>query len=80
MKKIQVWVEGYCATGEQQNAQLVGEVEAIDLEDAIQQLYKLRYPDESRRKQYLRKREDGHWVEWGCRIYDNEADARKSFG
>ncbi len=80
MKKFQVWVEGFQATGEWRKAQLVGEIWADSFDNAVQQLYKERYPDEAERNRWFRKSESGFWVEWGCRIYDNEADARKSFG
>ncbi|MCH7381195.1 hypothetical protein [Acinetobacter higginsii] len=75
MKNYQVWLEGYAATGEQQPAQFVGVVNADNFENAIEILLKQKEWD---MKFFNIVR--GTPVYWGCRFFDNETDARKSFG
>lgn len=77
--KIEIWCEGYLATGCEGipvTAMKLGEYEAESFEDAIL-LYIENHPNEER---YIHKRLDGSWRFWGCRLFDNEADARSSFG
>lgn len=79
-KNIEVWVEGYLATGCEGipvKAHLAGTYEAVDLDDAVRQ--HIATLDEKRRA-FWRRHESGIWTDWGCRVFDNEADARKSFG
>lgn len=71
-----VWSEGYSVTGESAPARLEGVVEADTFPDAC-------------RKACV---DSGRWnVEpggfdpvrlavWGCKLFDNETDARRSFG
>lgn len=68
---IQVWMEGFQATGESSKAQLMGTVKAETFSEACQ---KLSY-----------ERTELDWNEqrtkiWGCRLFDNEADARRAYG
>jgi hypothetical protein len=74
----EVWSEGFAVTGEQQPAVLHGEVEAASFEAACAKLFT------------GEGRDGGHgWqpyfdavrmTYWGCKLYDNEADARRSYG
>jgi hypothetical protein len=75
MKKIQLWSEGYSATGGEAKAIFHGEFEAVDLRDAVRQ-FKDTLIDERDKKCVHVDSLDF----WGCRFFDNEADARKSFG
>ena len=70
---ISVWVEGYAVTGNSAGAYLKDRVEAKTLQDACD---KIASRDPEWKKYYNRDRMT--W--WGCRIFDNEADARKFFG
>ena len=72
MNKFEIWIEGYAATGESGIAQKFGEAEGKDLADAVRNFFKGR--DDAK---YLNK---SYTTYWGCRIFDNEADARKVFG
>lgn len=70
-RKYEVWAEGYRATGEQQSAKLLGTVEAISFQEACKELSKTVMV--------------GFWNKdfttvWGCKVYDNEQDARRNFG
>ncbi len=73
MKTYQVWLEGFAVTGQQQDAQFIGEIEAETFNQAIQNLLKQKDWDTS----YLNLDSQTYY---GCRFFDNEADARKAFG
>lgn len=84
--KIQIWMEGYAATGESATASMIGEYEAIDWDDAVRQ-YKEQYPhhvDTKRVPKNIKSVRDDSFTKiysiWACRLFDNAADARKSFG
>lgn len=70
---MQIWSEGYVATGEHGTAVCHGDVAAPTLQDACD---KLAAQDPSFRAHYDR----GRMTFWGCRLFDNEADARRSYG
>ncbi len=70
--KINLWCEGYAATGQSSKATFCGEFEAVDLKDAVRQYKKSRYDTNVIDVENL--------TEWGCRFFDNEADARRSYG
>lgn len=73
MYKYQVWLEGFAATGQQQGAQFIGEVESESFNQAIEILLKQKEWDMS----YLNLHNRTYY---GCRFFDNETDARKAFG
>ena len=79
MPKYQVWVEGFAATGESGKAfQLispegVSEWEGETFKDACQTAMKALGWNF---KSYSEERNSY----WACRFFDNEADARESFG
>lgn len=70
----EIWIEGYRATGEHGFAHKIAESEKEDFEEAI--LEKL--------SKNLDKIPQGQFKKpysiWGCQLFDNEGDARKSFG
>lgn len=68
--EYEVWMEGYSATGDHSNARLLGKVIGANFGDAIQKL----------EQATLIESRDGKWYIWGCRLFDNEIDARKTFG
>ena len=74
MKLFEIWMEGFAITGQRAVAQKLGEAYGATFEDAI--------------KNYMSKNLD-HGIQhddnrgyhiWACKLYDNEKDARKSFG
>ena len=71
-----LWNEGYAATGEYSPAIFLGTFEAECFEDACDKWAETL----CEREKDLYKREGSHAVFWGCRIYDNEEDARKLCG
>lgn len=68
----EIWSEGYAATGERGTATLLGKYEANSWDEAVQKYMK----DNPNR---IRIDERGY-TDWGCRLFDNETSARKSFG
>lgn len=77
IKAIEVWTEGYAVTGNRSPAQRLGVYQAATFDDAVTQ--HLQTLDAEGQSFYCRS-EDGEWRCWGCRLFDNEADARKTFG
>ena len=73
MKKIELWMEGFATNGERSDANKIGEYIAESFDDAIKQ-YMLENPNVKIDKYGT------HYSNWGMRIFDNEVDARKSFG
>jgi len=73
--EFDIWTEGYSATGDSSTAQFHGTFEGENFSDAV--------------KAFRDSLSDQHSIQcinlknltfWGCRFFDNENDARKSFG
>jgi len=68
-----LWIEGYSVSGCRSKASLLGSYDANDIHDAVAQ-----WREEIC---YVSNMWNGSFYEfWGCRIFDNEVEARKSFG
>lgn len=79
MKEYEVWIEGYVATGESEKAYCYGTVKANSFEEAcIKLIGDQLAKDENEPDGY--GRHGGKLNVWARRCFDNEADARKSFG
>jgi len=90
-REIQLWMEGYAATGESGTAQFIGLYKAYDFDDAVRQYIEdhpefkenalpSRYTRESFSSDEAFASRRSNWKIWGCALFDNEADARKAFG
>lgn len=89
---IQIWMEGYIATGEHGTAHKIWEGEAENFDDAVRQYTETQDPEDVKRygpipytrasftdeEAYQKRR--SNWKIWGCALFDNETDARKAFG
>lgn len=76
-KSFTLWVEGFAATGEYGTAQRLGTYTGETFGDAVRKWDR----EKNSRNTYGKLTEhEGHFDVWGCRIFDNEADARKHFG
>jgi hypothetical protein len=75
MKKFQIWVEGYRATGEHGNARFLSEMMATSFQEACDNFFKDK-KDENKWGKYNSKK----MSVWGLQLFDNEEDARKSNG
>jgi len=73
-KTINLWSEGFAATGQSSGATFHGTFQAKSLEDAVKQ-FKESLPEDQ--QSYIN---EDYTAFWGCRFFDNEEDARKSFG
>lgn len=79
MNQFELWVEGYAATGEHGTARFLGRWSGETFDEAVKKWNATK----NIRSEYgdLRWSDNDHmWSVWGCRIFDNEADARRSFG
>jgi len=72
-KIYHIWSEGFRATGEYGFANYFGSEKATSFQEACD-LYALKNPE------FATYYNADQLTYWGCRLFDNEADARKSFG
>jgi hypothetical protein len=88
MKLWEIWVEGWAGhvvQGEFGNAQLVGCRQAMTFKEAIEKFIN-DLPDQSHLPRYERTGWDRDEFDlerltyWSCKLFDNESEARKSFG
>ena len=81
MKKYQVWMGGYAATGDHAPAEFCGEYDAESFVEACAAWVN---EDKKERKKYFNPNNSifspPRPTYWGCSFYDNEADARETFG
>lgn len=85
---FEIWMEGYEATGESGPAQLIGRYHGITFEEACKNFTEpaniIRQSDYkiiAKKGEKLKLDENRDYPAiWACRLYDNEIDARKSFG
>ena len=82
---IEIWSEGYSIQGGSGKAHLVAVYEADSFNEAVEKYNKTVIINQNRRsgsgwRKLKADYRDGFWRIWGCRLFDNEADARKSFG
>lgn len=75
-KGIEVWMEGYAATGQHGCAQLLGIYDVPTFDEAVEMYNRPSFI----RKTPAEKGMDGVWRIWGCRLFDNEIEAKESFG
>lgn len=70
--QFEIWAEGYAATGESGTAHRFGTAEGENFNEAVRNFFKDREDAD-----YLN---DSATAYWGCRLFDNEAEARAIFG
>jgi len=75
MKTFTLWEEGYACTGEHGSANYLGKWQGENFMDAYLAMVKAKYGNPPPNWIHLDKP-----CIWGCNVYDNERDARKSFG
>lgn len=69
VRRWEIWREGYRVTGNEATAEKVGEEEAETFAEACAKLY-----------EGIDTFNSVRLTDWGCRLFDNENDARKNFG
>lgn len=84
---FEIWMEGYAATGEHSPAQKVGEGLGNTFDEAVRDYMNgtLNHGiEENKRSGYTTEEaynnRRSNWNIWACMLFDNEKDARKSFG
>ena len=73
MPKFDIWMEGFCTNGSKGTASYEGTFEANTFEEACE-----KWADTLSDRSLFKS--SPHPNFWGCALYDNEQDARKSFG
>ncbi|PGK51961.1 hypothetical protein CN918_29665 [Priestia megaterium] len=73
MREFEIWCEGFHTSDGKSGAFFQGYSHGVDLKDACMNLAKIDYP-------FATNFDEDRMTWWGCRIFDNECDARKSFG
>lgn len=79
MKKFEVWMTGYSCTGDHGTARLLGKINAENFNEAVEKCISQKDMKSDYRKDYDEYGDLRHSY-WGCRIYDNEQQAREKFG
>ena len=69
---IDLWLEGYVVTGNSNTASYCGRFSVDTIEQAVKE-YKKVYAE----PKYI---DVNSLTLWGCRFFDNELDARNTFG
>jgi hypothetical protein len=87
MKTFEIWMEGYSVTGESGTAQKIGEGTGETFDDAVRDYMSKNINHgiaENGRGRYSSDegytKRKSNWNIWACSLFDNEIDARKSFG
>jgi len=77
-REFEVWCEGYRATVDRADATLLGRVVAADFDGAVRAVRDSM--DDARSRACFEQQGVGRWTFWACRLWDNELDARESYG
>lgn len=87
VREFEIWMEGYAATGEQGIAQMIGKGFGSTFDDAVKDYMSKNIEhgiEENGGNSYISedayKKRRSNWNIWACSLFDNDADARKSFG
>lgn len=82
----EIWTEGYAASGESGEAHMIGTAKGETFDQAVEEWaktsnYKVeRNTPERYVSEEAYKNRRSNWNIWACNLFDNETDARKSFG
>ena len=74
-KEFEVWTEGYAATGQSSDAMFHGKFKGETFKDAV-----IAFKNTLTDEYSIRCVDVDRMSFWACKFYDNEKDARKSFG
>jgi len=92
LKEFEIWVEGFVTTGQSGTATRLNieyPILAHSFDEAVRTFRKYNEQAsalirETREKDYISlgafQNRSSNWSYWGCNLYDNEEEARKSFG
>ena len=77
LHEYEVWMEGYAFTGNSSPHMFIGRAVASSFQEACEIALRAWCNDMNEFNMYY---DSDKCTFWGCRCYDNEADAAKSFG
>lgn len=80
MRKFEVWTEGYAASGESSGAIFHGSVDADTFDEACIKVFGDDLDKDPLQSDGYRRNRDGRMSIWACGCYDDEGEARVSFG
>lgn len=90
VNKFEIWCEGYRISGNSSQAEFVGEFEAETFDEAVEEYNRTRdksnttAAERNTRERYpsneAYEKRRSNWNIWACNLFNNEQDARKSFG
>ena len=70
-----IWMEGYRASGDSSDAQFIGIYPGETFDEAVEN-----YNHHGPHRGQIAKKNGKYWRIWGCRLFYNETESRKSFG
>ena len=73
-KKYDIWMEGYHSAGSGAPAKFLGSFDGLSFDHAV-----LKYIN-TNKKGFEQLFNEEKLTIWGCKLFDNEKDARRSFG
>lgn len=76
MRTFEVWTEGFAVTGQSSQAHFWGSYPGDTFKEAVESAIKNQYSQKDIERNYSPTKLT--W--WGCGFFDNEEEARKSFG
>lgn len=72
-QEFEIWVEGYVITGQKGTATCIGKEKGYNFKNVVEKFMK-------NNKDIAKLFDPVKFTHWGCKIFDNEIEARKSFG
>ncbi len=78
MKSYELWMEGYVINGNRGTAQFLGCYTASSFRNAVLIYFDLEYLEKDELETDMIDIDTLSY--WGCRIFDSEQEARKTFG
>lgn len=86
-REYEIWMEGYAVTGDRQGAEMIGKGIGNTFDKAVIDYMSKNDNhgiEENKTSKYNSKESyhnrKSNWNIWACNLFDNEVDARKSFG
>lgn len=75
--EFEVWMEGYRVTGNSSTAERLGSAKRDTFRDACDAVMQVKRGEGWEINSFYDR---GKLTYWGCKLFNNEAEARKSFG
>ncbi len=92
MRNFEIWMEGYACNGDRGRADKIADIEAETFDEAVEKYMSQFTPEELKQRSGPHRYNRGqfhteedynnrrsNWHIWGCALFDNEHEARRSF-